>query len=65
MTPNATTKAKNWAPIASLSADRLVNDDGTSGTSRVVTSSVSATAKVASMKAKARSNSLASRAYRI
>src|SRR5829696_3053996 len=55
--------ATNWDPTASTSADRLVNDDDLSPISSDVISSVNATAKVASMKAIARSNSDASREY--
>src|SRR5215207_7109550 len=57
--------AMNCGPTASPSAERLVNDDGASSISSVVIRSVNATAKVASTNAIARSNSEASREYRI
>lgn len=55
----------NCGPMASPSAVTLVNDDGLSRTSSVVISSVNGTAKDASRKAIARSNSASSRVYRL
>src|SRR4051794_20281753 len=65
MTAKAIRNVMNCAPTASPSEERLPNADGRSSMSSDVTSSVSARAKVASMKAIARSNSDWSREYRI
>src|SRR5262245_57939371 len=62
MTANATANETNCSPTASQSASRLVHAEASS-TSSVVTSSVSARAKVASMNPIARLNSALSRVH--